>query len=207
MRLPDFYSALQRRSLPAAGSSPTAVPDEAERDELARAILSVDEAVRLDRPEPFPELDPASAVWAAETLRDLWCAPDQASAAAGSPCPGDRKDARTHYSVDLVFRHLPHVLAVAENAPHRAEAVRRLAAAWPLAAVLVPGATVADPAPVLADSSLRRAYGERILRQRESDRPQDAATERCLEQLLQEHRAFATDVLAHHEELIRRTDI
>tara|TARA_R110002072_G_scaffold228234_14_gene385492 strand:- start:40153 stop:40797 length:645 start_codon:yes stop_codon:yes gene_type:complete len=211
MELVAFLSALQSRTLPAipraVGNSPVSEPNDRN---LADALRNLDQAVRLDRPEDLPELDLAAAAWATEQLHALWSSLGEASDVAASRethCPSDTSQSATHFSVDLVMRHLPFLAARADSLAAndaRRQVVRRLAASWPLSSVGIDGVDAIDATPLLAHDGLRRTYAERILRRRDASRQQDDNVQLAVDAVIKEHRAFATEVLAVHDELIKQ---
>lgn len=121
-----------------------------------------------------PGLCLEAAGWAAERLyrgcqaivcRDM--SPQDLKACLKAPCPEPRNPA-TDYSVDLAFRFLPDLVAMArrmaQNDPLVGELLD-LAAAWPLSSVGIEGLAERrlDVGAFLAHSGLRQLYVDRIL--------------------------------------------
>lgn len=193
MDLGQFLLRLQRRD----AAAPPA--------DIAAVLQASDEVVRIDAP-CLPPLDLAAAIWAAQQLQSAcrWLvAGDIGAEPTPSPaCPGDRAAAATHYSVDLVLRHLPALLSQAAAdaiAADRQTPLRRLARAWPLSSVGIAGLGPVDVGPLLACDGLRRLYVDRILRRGDRERAGDPAVAPVLAAVVEEHRAFARGVLAVHD--------
>ena len=210
MELAAFLSDLQRHSLPTECRSPGTAPTVPATEFAQVALRQLDAAVRLDRPEELPELDMDAAIWATQQLLALWTAlmePDDSRVAPTPTCPSDMHRPATHFSVDLVFRHLPYLTSRADSLPAndaRRQVLRELAETWPLSSVGIDGITATDVATLLAHDGLRRTYAERILRRRDSSRQQDENVRRAVAAIMAEHRAFATEVLAVHDGLIKQ---
>lgn len=210
MELAAFLTDLQRHSLPTECRSPGTAPTVPAMELAQVALRQLDEAVRLDRPEELPELDMDAAIWATQQLLALWIAlmdPNDPRVAPTPTCPSDMQQPATHFSVDLVFRHLPYVTGRADslqaNDTHR-QTLRELAETWPLSSVGIDGITPTGVATLLAHDGLRRTYVERILRRRDASRQQDENVRRAVAAIMAEHRAFATEVLAVHDRLIKQ---
>jgi hypothetical protein len=177
------------------------------------ALRAIDAAVRIDAPPGLPELDLPAALWAAAALQGA-CSRidplDPANEARGlPPCPSDPAAPATHYSVDLVLRHLPALLALARAAAIATSDLApllELAHAWPLSSVGVPGPASIDAGPLLRNAALRRLYLDRILRLDDRQRAADPVMAPALAERVAEHRAFARGVLAVHDVVLRDPD-
>lgn len=181
-----------------------------------RVLADFDAAIRLDGPAGLPPHDAAVAKWAAERLyaacalfvhRDL--GKDAIAVQFTAPCPGDRDRPATHLAVDLTFRHLRELLALARGvapADPLVVALRRWAREWPLSSVGIADVGPVDAAAVAAiaaDEGLRRLYVDRILRHDDVSRVEDPRIARAIAAAVGEHREFARSVLAVHEALLR----
>lgn len=164
-----FVQALsgEGRAVVAVGAPPA-------DDAPGRAALEeLDARARAELGLEAPPLCPDSAAWAARLLyqlcqftvfRDI----DEATIrqACRMPCPGARGPS-TDWSADLTLRHLGKIFDLARHLsqadPLLAE-LRRLAAAWPLSSVGVPGL---EPGlrldSFLGHPALHRIYADRIL--------------------------------------------
>jgi hypothetical protein len=201
MDLGQFLLRLQRRDADASAA------------DVAALLQASDEVVRIDAPG-LPPLDLATAIWAVQQLQSAcgWLAAvDLGAELTATPaCPGDRAAAATHYSVDLVLRHLPALLSRAAAdaiAADRQAALRRLAHAWPLSSVGIAGLGPVDVGPLLACDGLRRLYVDRILRRGDRERAGDPAVAPVLAALVEEHRAFARGVLAVHDAAVNEAAV
>lgn len=201
MDLGQFLLRLQRRDVDAPAADITAV------------LRASDEVVRIDAPG-LPPLDLAAAIWAAQRLQSAcrWLVPNDAGAELASlpACPGDRSAAATHYSVDLVMRHLPALLSRAAADAIAADqqlALRQLAQAWPLSSVGIAGLGPVEVGPLLACDGLRRLYVDRILRRGDRERASDPAVAPVLAAVVEEHRAFARGVLAVHDAAVNEAAV
>ena len=178
---------------------------------VPRVLCDLDAAVRMDGPLALPELDLAAAIWAVERLyaacalfayRDLGAR--AVAERLGVACPSPTSLPASHYSVDLAFRHLPELYQLARGvAPDDPllVRVRQLAVEWPLSSVGMPGLGAVDPSPLLADSALRRAYVDRILRSEDRSRAGHPRVARAIAAAIGEHRHLARNVLAGHDDL------
>ncbi|MGK0153446.1 MAG: hypothetical protein ACI9SE_000390 [Neolewinella sp.] len=214
MDLAGFLSDLQRHSLPTECRADTGTAADADVAALHVALGKLDEAVRLDRPEELPELDLHAAVWATQQMHSLWVAlatSDEVLVVPTHACPSDTQSPSTHFSVDLVLRHLPHLaeradILTADDA--RRKMVHQLAVTWPLSSVGIDGVNATSVATtvttLLRHDGLRRSYAERILRRRDTSRQQDENVRLAVADVMAEHRNFATEVLAVHDELIKQ---
>lgn len=181
-----------------------------------QVLADVDAAIRIDGPAGLPPFAPAAAKWAAERLyaacalfvhRDLGA--DAVQSELATPCPGDRQQPATHLAVDLTFRHLGELLALARGVATGdplVVALRQLAQQWPLSSVGIAGLgpLAVDALDVIAaDAGLRRLYVDRILRHDDATRVDDPRFARAVAAAVGEHREFARSVLAVHEALLR----
>lgn len=159
-----------------------ATDDELTRDDLRAAdevLGEADRLWRLEAPGTPPALALPAARWAAIVLfracqaivdRDLGM---DRFAADTRARPFDVANPAVHSSVDLTFRFLPEVIAVARRiaeADPLVDALRQLAAEWPLSSVGIDGIAATAIAPVLADESLRQLYVDRIIARGAVDR-------------------------------------
>ena len=146
------------------------------------ALLEIDRRERLEFPDEAPDLSPPSARWAAATFyracqllvcRDVPAG--EVTSALSAPCP-QRRSPETHYSVDLVLRYLPDLLATARRLAAGdilVDALCRLALEWPLSSVGVTGIEAGNLAEIdtfIAHRGLRQLYADRILLHHDLDR-------------------------------------
>jgi len=130
------------------------------------------DAVQRNELLSAPKLSLEAAGWAVERFyrgcqaivcRDM--GPNDLHRYLAAPFPEPREPA-ADYSVDLVFRFLPDLIALArkvsQNDPLVAELLR-LAEAWPLSSVGVAGLGEISREPFLHHPGLRQLYVDRIL--------------------------------------------
>ena len=146
------------------------------------ALREIDRRERLEFPGEAPALSLPAARWAAGTFHQacqlLVCRDVPAETVASAlavPCP-QRRSPETHYSVDLVLRHLPDLLATARRlaaGDPLVNALCRLALAWPLSSVGAAGIEAGDLSEIdtfIAHRGLRQLYADRILRHNDPGR-------------------------------------
>ena len=151
-------------------------------DDDTAALLEIDRRERLEFPGEAPALSLPAARWAAATFHRacqlLVCRDVPAEAVASAlavPCP-PRRSPETHYSVDLVLRYLPDLLAAARRlaaGDPLVNALGQLALAWPLSSVGVAGIEAGDLSEIetfITHRGLRQLYADRILRHNDLDR-------------------------------------
>jgi hypothetical protein len=106
-------------------------------------------------------------------------------AALADPRPGPT--ATAHYSVDLVFRFLPDLIALARRVSQDdplVEALRNLIAPWPLASVGMSDIPVADIEPIIGHPCLRQLYVDRILARGDVARLDDPRVQEAVREAL-----------------------
>jgi hypothetical protein len=157
--------------------------EELQRGAGAMEIIRTWDAVqREEMSGRAPDLQPIAAEWAATRLyrgcqalvcRDL--PPPEMQTMLREPCPVEPTP-ETDYTVDLVFRFLPDLVAlarrVAQNDP-LVEELLTLARAWPLSSVGLDGVGEVEAARVLAHPSLRQLYIDRIVATGDASRVRD----------------------------------
>jgi MoxR-vWA-beta-propeller ternary system domain bpX4 len=164
-----------------------------------------DELVRAELADGAPALDRAAADWAALQFYhacQFFADRDPVEALVRQvlavPCPGG-PSAERDYSVDLVFRFLPDLIALAEQrAPGDAltAILREWARAWPLSSV---GYVIPADVPGVGEGAfmdnvaLRRLYLDRIFARSAKDRLADSRV----------RRQIAADAGPHSELLAR----
>jgi hypothetical protein len=168
MNMEQFLQRLQ-----GSGEVLVARDEPVERGEAERVLREWEAVVRADGSDGLPEYDPQAALWAAERLyaacalfahRDL--GGDEVAARLAVPCPSSSAIPSTHYSVDLVMRQLPQLIALARRlAPGDSLLAElwRLAREWPLSSVGLPPSGPMDLAPILGHQGLARHYVDRVL--------------------------------------------
>ena len=180
MNLPDFLHQL-------AGSG-VAVVSADEVLELGGGVGKIvrawDAVQRGELAGTAPELIPEAAEWAAVRLyrgcQALVCRelpPAEMQRMLREPCPAAASPA-VDYSVDLVFRFLPDLVALARRVSRGdplVEELLGLARAWPLSSVGIEGVGAVEAARVLAQAGLRQLYVDRIIATGDAARLDDEA--------------------------------
>ncbi len=166
MELPDFLTQL------AESGVALVAPDEVVRGDVGKILRGWDAVQRRELAGIAPALDTEAAAWAAERLyrgcqalvcRDL--PPAEMEQMLRLPCPVEVSPA-VDYSVDLVFRFLPDLVALARRVARSDPLVGGLQALgrdWPLSSVGIEGVGAVDSTRVLAHATLRQLYVDRIL--------------------------------------------
>lgn len=212
MDLGEFVVRLQGSGMVVVGP-PTSEPLPGRVDATLREI---DLAVKLDAPAGLPALDLDAARWAVALLyqactllahRELGV--EEIARRLAVPCPGDVALPATHYSVDLVLRHLPQLIDLARGvAPSDPlhEWMRRLAAAWPLSSVGVEDLPEVDASPLLPNDGLRRFYVDRLLRCGDGTRMRDPRVALAVQAAIGEHTDLARALFPIHDRSERSTE-
>ncbi len=165
-----------------------------------RWVLDFDRSARLALPGAAPALDFAAAEWAAVCLAETArlaisrdAGPEQIVRAYAKPCPAAHSPA-VDFSVDLFFRYLPDVFAwvqrLAANDP-LVDALRKLAAEWPLSSVGIAGIAPASIDAFVGHAGLRRLYVDRIIARGDPARLADARVADALRAALGDHAELA----------------
>lgn len=164
-----------------AVSPPAPVP----QDEIARAdavLVAFEQRYRLEMPGEPPPLHLPAARWAGFNFyhacrfvvhRDADAAALEAMLQSGSSAAAT---AAAHYSVDLVFRFLPDLMRMANQAAPDDPLVARLqhwAHSWPLSSVGMPGIEATEIDAIVDCPSLMILYVDRIFASGDRQRLQD----------------------------------
>lgn len=141
-------------------------------DDLEAAVRVLDEALRPEMPFEAPTLVRECATWALTLLLRAcqfftYRAIDEETVRRelSAPCPRTAA-ADVCYSVDLSFRFIPDLLALARGiAPGDplVECLMKLARDWPLSSVGVKDVGDVDVTPFIGHGSLRQLYADRII--------------------------------------------
>lgn len=150
--------------------------------EFQNELIELDALARLDLAHEPPDFSLASAAWAAIVLyqgcqflihRDVGV--DVVIDALSQPCP-EASCPSVCYSVDLTFRYLPDLIALAKGIAEDDPLVgglQLLAQKWPLSSVGAKNLKIGDITAFIRHSSLRRLYADRILEKRDLTRLSD----------------------------------
>lgn len=141
-------------------------------DDLEAAVQALDESLRPEMPFDAPVLVRDCATWALTLLLRAcqfftYRAIDEETVRRELSVPCPRKaTADVCYSVDLPFRFIPDLLALARGiAPGDplVECLMALARDWPLSSVGVKDVGDVDVRPFIRHPSLRQLYADRII--------------------------------------------
>jgi hypothetical protein len=186
MTLSDFLSQLS-----ADGLAVVSAESELTSGEGWREVIEGWHAVQRDElPFEAPALSPAAAEWAALRLyrgcQALVCRdmpPQDLTRYLAVPCPEPRGPS-VDYSVDLVFRFLPGLVAMArrvEQGDPLVAVLLTLAQRWPLSSVGIDGVGAVEPEPFLGHPGLCQLYADRILATGDTSRLNHPAVREALQ--------------------------
>ena len=183
MSLSKFLRELQENGRVHVAVSPDR--SNAALKEFEAELIALDALARQDLAYDPPPFLLAPAAWAAMTLyqgcqfliyRDVNA--DVVAKALARPCP-EPPNPSVCYSVDLTFRYLPDLIAlargIAEGDP-LVDGLMTLAAAWPLSSVGVKNLNAGAVTAFISNQSLRRLYADRIMERRDASRLDNVRT-------------------------------
>ncbi len=181
-----FAELLQTGRVTVSSGGPPSLED---LGDLEAVLRDADSLARLELAFAPPALDMPAAAWAATLLYEAsWLLvhreadADAVRAAFARPCPS-APSASVCYSVDLAFRYVPDLAALARGfAPGDplVSALGALAATWPLSSVGMEGVGSVDPSWFVDDPSLRMLYIDRIIERKDFGRGRQPAVREAL---------------------------
>jgi hypothetical protein len=176
MDLSEFLAQLAEEGVAVVGH------DETVGGSVDAVVLDWDRVQRQNLAGDAPDLEPAAAQWAAVRLyracQALVCREmpqPEMEKMLREPCPVPASPS-VDYSVDLVFRFLPQLSALAKRVSQNdplVEELRTLGRAWPLSSVGMEHLGTVDASRILAHPSLRQLYIDRILLSGDASRLHD----------------------------------
>ena len=197
MDLPEFLAQLAEEGVAVVDH------DEAVGGSVDAVVADWDRGQRQNLAGIAPDLDLAAAQWAAVRLyracQALVCREmpqPEMEKMLREPCPVSASPA-VDYSVDLVFRFLPQVAALARRVAQSdslVEELRALGRAWPLSSVGMEHLGTIDAARILAHPSLRQLYIDRILLSGDTSRLLDPEVRAAANAALGAHPELAPDL-------------
>jgi hypothetical protein len=146
-----------------------------------------------------------AALWAARltyqlcqftVYRDI--GKEQIEAACSVPCPEIRCP-ETDWSADLTLRHLPKIFQLAchlSQADPLVHNIKKIAAAWPLSSVGIPGLVIPQIESFIEHPTLRRLYADRIVASEDASRLGDPRVESMLRADFGIHQELAPRIAA-----------
>jgi hypothetical protein len=168
--------------------------------ELAPILMDMDLAARVEMAGEAPPLSMPAASWAALALyqgclalahRDIDA--ELVRAALARPCPAPPSP-WVCYSVDVVLRYLPDLIALARGIAPSDQLVvglLDLARAWPLSSVGVSGVGKVSTDTFLEHPALKMLYVDRILERGDVARMEDPVVREAVREALGDHRQLA----------------
>ncbi len=170
-------------------------------DAETQFVLELDRRERLEFPGEAPALSLPAVQWAAtifyKACQLLVCrdvSPEATASALASTCPQERSP-EAHYSVDLVLRYLPDLLATARRlaaGDPLVDALVRIALEWPLSSVGIAGLkleNLSEVETILSHRGLRQLYADRIIQHGDTDRIQHPGARAAVQAGLGQHAA------------------
>jgi hypothetical protein len=197
--LGSFLQALAHDGRIVVSPEPIGAPDES----AAAIVHELNQRAQFELAGEPPGFSSEAALWAANLLyqicqfivcRDI--GEDQIAAAFANECPTVRGP-ETDWSADLLFRHLPALIRLAQqlsNADPMVQELKRVAAAWPLSSVGVSDLTELNLDTFVAHPALARLYSDRIVAAADTSRLGDPRVDDLLRADLGIHRELATEI-------------
>jgi hypothetical protein len=196
--LASFVHALTNDGRIVVSSEPIAA-DESALSEL----VELNQRAQSELAGDAPGFSSETALWAANLLyqicqfvvcRDI--GEGQIAAAFANECPTARGP-ETDWSADLLFRHLPALLRLAQqlsNGDPLVQELKKVAAAWPLSSVGVPDLADLNLDTFIHQPALARLYADRIVADGDTSRLGDSRVDDLLRADLGVHRELAPEI-------------
>jgi hypothetical protein len=168
--------------------------------EVGPILMDLDLAARIEMAGEAPPLSMGPAIWAAVTIhqacqfltfREMDAALVRERLAV--PCPA-APSPWVCYSVDLVMRYLPHVVALARGispGDPLVDGLLGLARAWPLSSPGVAGVGPVQVGGFIAHPSLRALYVDRVLETKDTARLDDPQVREAVRAAIGDHPSLA----------------
>jgi hypothetical protein len=197
--LASFVHALANDGRIVVSSEPIAAADESALSEL----VELNHRAQSELASEPPGLSTETALWAANLLyqicqfvvcRDI--GEVQIAAAFANECPVARGP-DTDWSADLLFRHLPGLIRLAQqlsNGDPLVQELKKVAATWPLSSVGVPELADLNLDTFVAHPALARLYADRIVAAADTSRLGDSRVDDLLRADLGIHRELAPEI-------------
>jgi hypothetical protein len=197
--LASFVHALANDGRIVVSSEPIAAPDESALSELVK----LNQRAQSELAGEAPGFSSETALWAANLLyqicqfvvcRDIGEA--QMAAAFANECPAARGP-ETDWSADLLFRHLPGLIRLAQqlsNGDPLVQELKKVAAAWPLSSVGVPDVAELNLDTFIHQPAVARLYADRIIAAADTSRLGDPRVDDLLRADVGVHRELAPEI-------------
>lgn len=197
--LASFVHALANDGRIVVSSEPFAGTDESALSEL----VELNQRAQSELAGEPPNFSSETALWAANLLyqicqfvvcRDIGEA--QIAAAFANECPIARGP-ETDWSADLLLRHLPGLIRLAQqlsNGDPLVQELKKVAATWPVSSVGVPELTELNLDTFIAHPALARLYADRIVVAADTSRLGDPRVDDLLRADLGIHGELAPEI-------------
>jgi hypothetical protein len=197
--LASFVHALANDGRIVVSPDPIAPPDETTLSEL----VELNQRAQAELAGEPPGFSSEGALWAANLLyqicqfvvcRDI--GEGQIAAAFAMECPVARGP-DTDWSADLLLRHLPALIRLAQqlsNGDPLVQELKKVAATWPLSSVGVTDLADLNLDTFIHQPALARLYGERIVAAGDTNRLGDSRVDDLLRAAIGVHRDLAPEI-------------
>jgi MoxR-vWA-beta-propeller ternary system domain bpX4 len=195
----SFVHALANDGRIVVSSEPIAAPDEAALSEL----VELNQRAQAELAGEPPGFSCEAALWAANLLyqicqfvvcRDI--GEGQIATAFASECPVPRGP-ETDWSTDLLLRHLPAMIRLAQqlsNGDPLVQELKKVAAAWPLSSVSISELMDLNLDTFIGQPALARLYADRIVAAGDTSRLGDPRVDDLLRADVGVHRELAPEI-------------
>jgi hypothetical protein len=197
--LASFVHALTNDGRIVVSSDPIAAPDEAALSEL----VELNQRAQSELAGEGRGFSSETAAWAANLLYQICqfvvcreIGEGQIAAAFATECPAARGP-ETDWSGDLLLRHLPALIRLAQqlsNGDPLVQELKKVAAAWPLSSVGVPDLADLNLETFIDQPALARLYADRIVAAGDTSRLGDSRVDDLLRADLGVHRELAPEI-------------
>jgi hypothetical protein len=197
--LASFIKALANDGRIVVSPDPIGSPDEA----ALAALVELNERAEFELAGEGPVFSSETGLWAASLLYQICqfivcreIGEGQMAAAFAREHPNSRGP-EADWSADLVFRHLPALFRLAQqlsNGDPLIEELKRLAAAWPLSSVGIPGLGELKLGTFVEHPALARLYADRIVATADTSRLGDPRVDELLRTDIGIHQQLAPEV-------------
>jgi MoxR-vWA-beta-propeller ternary system domain bpX4 len=197
--LASFLQALAHDGRIVVSPQPIAAPDET----ALSVVLELNHRAQSELAGEGPGFSSEAALWAANLLyqicqfivcRDI--GESQIAAAFANECPAARGP-ETDWSADLLFRHLPALIRLAQqlsNGDPLVQELNKIAATWPLSSVGVPELADLNLDTFIAQPAVARLYADRIVAVGDTSRLGDSRVDDLLRADIGIHRDLAPEI-------------
>ena len=197
--LASFIKALTNDGRIVVSAEPIGSPDEA----ALAALVELEDRAESELAGEAPDFSSETGLWAASLLYQICqfivcreIGEAQMAAAFAGKYPNARGPV-VDWSADLVFRHLPSLFRLSQqlsNGDPLIEELKRLAAAWPLSSVGIPGLAELNLDTFVEHPALARLYADRIVAAADVSRLGDPRVDELLRTDIGIHQELAPEI-------------